>query len=90
MAESNVPITRISNIKMLVAFARNGNKFKKTNNKKQQRNKKQKTKNQRNCREEEGDTERERGVGEGGVRGEKRNHCKSQQALKVKANYFLN
>lgn len=44
MAESNVPITRISNIKMLVAFARNGNKFKKTNNKKQQRNKKQQTK----------------------------------------------
>lgn len=60
MAESNVPITRISNIKMLVAFARNGNKFKKTNNKKQQRNKKQKTKGtveKRRGRQ----TERERG-----------------------------
>lgn len=82
MAESNVPITRISNIKMLVAFARNGNKFKKTNNKKTTTE--QKTANQRNCREEEGDRQREM-EGE-----EKRNHCKSQQALKVKANYFLN
>lgn len=58
MAESNVPITRISNIKMLVAFARNGNKFKKTNNKKTTTE--QKTANQRNCREEKRETDRER------------------------------
>lgn len=79
MAESNVPITRVSNIKMLVAFARKGNKLKQINSKKTT------TKNRQAKAEEaerEGEMERE------GERGG--SHCKSQQALKVKANYFLN
>lgn len=52
MVESNVPITRVSNIKMLVAFARKGNKLKQTNSKKTT------TKNRQAKAEE---TERERG-----------------------------
>lgn len=76
MAESNVPITRVSNIKMLVAFARKGNKLRQTNSKKTT------TKNRQAKAEE---TERE-----GEKRGGGGSHCKSQQALKVKANYFLN
>lgn len=47
MAESNVPITRVSNIKMLVAFARKGNKLRQTNSKKNN-NKKQTSKGRRN------------------------------------------
>lgn len=79
MAESNVPITRVSNIKMLVAFARKGNKLKQTNSKKKQQ---QKTDKQRQKKQ------RERGrEGRGGSGG---SHCNTQQALKVKANYFLN
>lgn len=79
MAKSNVPITRVSNIKMLVAFARKGNKLKQTNSRKKQQ---QKTDKQRKKREKEG--------GKRGERGKRGSHCKSQQALKVKANYFLN
>lgn len=77
LAESNVPITRVSNIKMLVAFARKGNKLRQTNSKKTT------TKNRQAKAEE---TEREKG----GEKGGGGSHCKSQQALKVKANYFLN
>lgn len=59
---------------MLVAFARNGNKLKKTNSKKKTKKKQEKKKHKKHKQQREGE----------------RNQCKSQQALKVKANYFLN